>query len=91
MNRCTGIGAMFRRDRAEGRAELEEVIRRCRGNIVRTAHELGLGRRHVYRLIYREALWDVVDAARAAAERPAEPDLIRRAREALRRGRHGIS
>lgn len=70
---------MFRRDDLIAVEELEQVILRNGGCMTRCAHDLVISRRHLYRLIYRANLWDVVDAARTQVV--AVPDEIARARQ----------
>jgi len=79
MNRQTGIGWMFRLDEDEAVGEMSEVLQRNAGCIVRAAHDLAISRRHLYRLVYRANLWDVVDAARAQGG--VVPDEIQKARQ----------
>lgn len=85
MRRDTAIGRLFRTDEAAAREELERVLVRCEGNIVHAAHELGMGRRQLYRLIYRAELWPVVNAERQRRlMRRRAPEWLTRTREALR-------
>ena len=84
--RDTGIGRLFRAERARGRAELLRVLIRNEGNVLRAAHELAIGRRHLYKMLYREKLWDELDAMRASAKKAKkEPTWLERTRAALLR------
>jgi len=60
----TAIGHLARTDPVRWRAELVEVISRHDGFIYQAAHELGISRMHLYRMIRRANLWAEVDAAR---------------------------
>lgn len=90
---------MFRDDPEQARRELVAVLERTRGNLARSAFQLGVGRRHLYKLLDREQLWDEVERIRAATaeagivqhgtrprRRDVEPDWIADARAALRGG-----
>lgn len=82
MPRYTAIGSLFRDDDDAGREELIEALQRCAGNLCKVAHELHLSRRHLYRILWRENLWTVVDEARQRAT-AAKMDWYRRTRAAL--------
>lgn len=83
MNRQTGIRMVLRcRGEEAERAEIAAAIEQAGGCLVRAAHYLVISRRHLYRLVYRAQLWDVVDAAREGARRI--PEQIRRARQEVR-------
>ncbi len=92
MRRRTAIGAAFRRDIDEGRRMLLAAVATCSGNLARSAHSLDVGRRHLYKLIWREELWGEVNELRSRArERRRNPSWLARTRAALRRGRrHGV-
>jgi len=84
--RDTGIGRLFRADVARGRSELLRVLDRNGGNVLRAAHELAIGRRHLYKMLYREKLWPEVDAMRVSARKARrEPTWLERTRAALLR------
>lgn len=70
-NRQTGIGLDFRR--GKGAVELFDALERNNGNMVHTAFELNISRRHLYRLVDRANLRDKLDTLR-------EPEWLRRAR-----------
>jgi hypothetical protein len=78
---------LFRADPARGRAELVRVLERNDGCVLRAAHELAIGRRHLYKMLYREKLWSEVDAMRLAARRAKRepPSWMERTRAALLR------
>lgn len=92
MRRDTAIGQLFRTDPDAAVAELRKVIVRCRGNLLHTAHEAGLSRRHLYRYIYAGELWPVVnEERRKRARKPASPHDWRQAVcAALREGCAGL-
>lgn len=55
------------------------------GSLLRAAHFLGIGRRHLYKIVYREDLWDEVDRIRQQRQQEQKaPEWLKRAREALR-------
>lgn len=58
------MGWLWNLGREERRAKVAQVIARTDGNLVKTAHQLGIHRSHLYRLIWRDELWPVVNAAR---------------------------
>ena len=62
--RVTAIGSAFRSSEREGLRVLSDAIRLADGNLVRTAHLLGLARSHVYRLVYRHRMWPLVNQLR---------------------------
>lgn len=67
------------------------AISTCGGNIARAAHQLDVGRRHVYKLIWREDLWaEVNELRRRVRERRKNPSWLARTRAALRRGRRHV-
>lgn len=74
-NRQTGIGRLFRSNRDAAVKEIAEVLARYKGNLERSAFELGITRRQLYRILYREKLWHVVDQER---------DQVREQRQWLR-------
>ena len=92
MMRLTWIGEMFRRDPAAGRAAIIRAIRRNRGNLKATARELDIGRRHLFKLVWRESLWSEIDKVRVRYPRtpgrvPEAPvDWLERTRAALKKG-----
>jgi len=51
--------------RGERRRTLALWLAKCEGNLLRTAHTLGIHRSHMYRLVESLRLWPVVNAARA--------------------------
>jgi hypothetical protein len=82
---------LFREDRESGRAEVVKALRRAGAHIDKTAALLGILRRQLYRLLWREALWEEVDRIRADAKKREEPKvgLVAAARAALL-SRHGV-
>jgi hypothetical protein len=88
MMRATWIGALFRKDREAARAEVVRVLRRNRGEMKRAAIDLGLDRRYLFRILWRESLWHELDEIRAkvAAEdaRAKADSWLGRARQALK-------
>lgn len=86
------------RDREAGRAYLRRLIWQYGGVLSYVAFDLGVRRDHVFAIVWRESLWDAVDAARAARPRVAfqkdggaddgvqeQDDWIQRTRAALKR------
>lgn len=72
-------------DPGEVRREVLEMLETTNGNILRAAHLLGVGRRHLYKVIYREDLWDEVDRIRQQHRQHVdEPEWLKQTREALR-------
>lgn len=72
---------MFRRDPVRARKQLRAALEANDGNLVRTAPDLMMTRRQLYRLVYRENLWAEVEQMRA--QHPRVPVDIRRALEIL--------
>lgn len=71
------IGRLVRTDPTRAKAEMRAALERSRGCLNATAFELGIGRRWLYRLIYRLQMWPVVNEVRKRAdEEPQEHDLI---------------
>ncbi len=54
----------MKRSPEEGRLALVAAIQQTDGNLVRVAHLLDVTRWHVYRLVYKHRLWEVVNRAR---------------------------
>jgi hypothetical protein len=83
----TPITRLLAHDRQAGLAELVAVIDRCDGCILRIAHDLAMQRRQLYRILYREQLWDVVNDTRERVTLKAKqgPEWLRHTRAALRR------
>ena len=72
-NRVTIIGHAFfipkkASDREYAIQEVTDSLNRTGGNVTRSAHELCMCRRHLYRIIDEADLWGVVDAARERSE-----------------------
>lgn len=69
------------------KAELRKVLERNEGNLVHSAHDLGMSRRQLYRLVYRAELWPVVNMMRSkrAQRRRDGPEWLARTRQALGR------
>ena len=88
-NRSTWIGRLFRADPMKARQEVLRVFRRYGGLMQPTANELGIARRHLIRICWRESLWTHLDKIRAeAGTRESvidEADWLARTRAALRR------
>ncbi|HOA00831.1 MAG TPA: helix-turn-helix domain-containing protein [Dermatophilaceae bacterium] len=89
--RVTVVGRAFFRgdaqDRADALAEVIDAIDRTGGNVCRAAHEVGLSRWQLYRIVRAANLWPVIDAARLAwVERNMrrEPDWLAATRKNLR-------
>ena len=51
-------------DKATRRQTIGLVIARTEGNLVKAAHQLGIQRSHLYRLITQDQLWPVINRAR---------------------------
>lgn len=81
MNRSTGIGWSWRRDPAQAIAELRLALEARGGQLSAAAEDLGITRRHLYRLVQRANLWAEVDQMRARAKQV--PDDVARARAML--------
>ena len=47
-----------------GKDVVVRAVVRCGGNVLKTAHELGIHRSHLYRLIKSFHLWPLVNATR---------------------------
>lgn len=78
MNRVTALNRTLKEQGYEAyRQLLLRAVRRKRGDIQRTAFDLGVSRRHLYRALVFAGLWEEVVAARAS--RPV--DLLRAAAE----------
>ncbi len=75
MNRRTCLRNTLRDHGFEAYREmLLRAIQRKRGHITRTAFELGVSRRHLYRALMFANLWPEVEAARRLPpSRPADP------------------
>lgn len=58
------------------RATIAEAVLRADGNLSRTAHLLGLGRRHLTRLIRRHYLWPWVNRVREVARTEPKCDPL---------------
>lgn len=88
---ATWLGQLFRDDPADGRKQLERILRRHRGIVKHAARDLGVTRRWVFYLLWRENLWPVLEAIRAERVREARkrkvegPAWLAGAREALSR------
>jgi len=65
MNRSTYVRRLFATDRDAARAHVLKVIERNQGALVSAAYEMGFDIRYMKRLIWRESLWQEVDAIRA--------------------------
>ena len=77
-NRRTGIGELFRRDYREARQIVLEALEATGGHAIRTAYQLGIGRRQLLRYLWRENLWPELDRIRDehyAAKQEAEQCL----------------
>lgn len=48
----------------DNRERIGRVIVRCEGRLVYAAHELGVHRRTIYKLVYHHELWPLVNRAR---------------------------
>jgi DNA-binding NtrC family response regulator len=72
--RHTAIGFAGRVSRERQRAELLEVLDRTAANMVRTAHELGIGRRHLYKLVHRASLFTEIEEIRDRRRRFLTPE-----------------
>lgn len=69
MNRSTWLGRLFRKDRMQAREEFLRVIRRYGGNVKAAAIDLGFDRRYMFRILWRESLWQELDNIRAKKTR----------------------
>ncbi len=78
VKRWRAIGGLYRRNRAEAVAQMVEAIETHEGNLQRAADFLGLGFRQLYRYLWRENLWPVVDRVRLEAKLKEEADRGRR-------------
>lgn len=84
-------------DREAGREYLRRLIWRHKGILKHLAFDLGVRRDHVFAIVWRESLWDAVDAARAAhpermkemqtcaQDEAEERDWLEKTRAALKR------
>lgn len=79
MPRLNALGEMFRRSKEEGRQELLRVAAAHRGRVALMAKELGVPRKHLYRLFDREKLWEEIERIRKAEP----PKWLSRTLEAL--------
>lgn len=88
--RVTWIGTLLRVDREAGRAAIIRVLRRYKGNMTKSAHDLGFNRQHLFKLLWRESLWHELDAIRAefpkVRHRTVEPEWLAATRAALQKG-----
>lgn len=92
MRQTTVVGwAFFRGDsvaKAQAIAEIVDALHRLGGNVWESAHDLGMSRMHLYRIIRAANLWSVVDAARrnhVVNTIRTEPDWLIKARKELNR------
>jgi hypothetical protein len=65
MNRSTYVRRLFVQDREAARAHILKVIERNKGSLRSAAYEMGFDDRYMKRIIWRESLWQEVDAIRA--------------------------
>lgn len=72
--RDTAIGFLGRVSLELQRAELLEVIDRYAANMTRTAHELGIGRRHLYKLVHRVNLFPEIQEIKNRRRRFLAPE-----------------
>ncbi len=88
MNRSTWIGRLFRKDREEARRQVIRVLRRNKGHMPNSAIDIGVTRRHLLKLLWRETLWPDLDAIRAEFPRTKvtrlEREWLEKARAALK-------
>lgn len=92
-NRQSWLGDLFVSDREAARAHLVMLMRRYKGNMKAVAFELGFDRRYIFRVLWRESLWHVLDEIRAQHPRPTrreDPDWLMKARRALKGDRGGL-
>ena len=82
----TAMGRLFAAAREAAQREVQAVLERAQGNLVRAAHELGIHRRWLYRVLSRERMWPAVVRARSQAVRRHRDnaDWLLRTRTALR-------
>lgn len=59
---CTSVVSAW--PAVERRRNLALWLARCDGNVLRTAHKLGIHRSHMYRLLYDYKLWPAVNQLR---------------------------
>lgn len=71
-NGKTWIGQVFRDDPEEGRRQLVRILRRHGGVVKSVALDLGVTRRWIFYLLWRENLWPTLDEIRAERKRERE-------------------
>ena len=64
MGQYSPQGSLFYLTYADRRLALAESMVKCEGNLSHVAHDLGYSRSHMYRMIYKHKLWQVMKKIR---------------------------
>ncbi len=79
MTKATHLGLLIRQgNEHEMVSRIIAALDRTRGNLRRTAHQLGVSRRHLYRYLDYARLWGEVDKTRS---KPRQDPLSKALRE----------